>query len=136
MIKAILRLIGLLVLALALITAVLDIARSIADSTLVITPLGKDWFDLSVDSLNLAQAVVQRYLHPMVWDPFIQSILQLPRLGGICVSGPIASLAWEKAQKQLASKLWCMTHHALQTTSRQTVWNDNQITTGCANVCP
>ena len=78
MIKAVFRLLGLLILALALITAVLDIARSIADSALVITPLGKDWFDLSVDSLNLSQAIVQRYVHPYVWDPIIQSILQMP----------------------------------------------------------
>ena len=78
MIKAIFRLLGLLILALALITAVLDIARSIADSTMVITPLGKDWFDLSVNSLNQAQAAVQRYLHPVIWDPIIQTILQLP----------------------------------------------------------
>lgn len=78
MIKGTFRLLGLLTLALALITAVLDIARSIADSALITTPLGKDWFELSVSSLNLTQAIVQRYLHPMIWDPVIQTILQMP----------------------------------------------------------
>ena len=78
MIKAVFRFLGLLILALALITAVLDIARSIADSTVIMTPLGKDWYDLSVNSLNLAQATVQRYLHPLIWDPVVQGILQLP----------------------------------------------------------
>jgi len=78
MIKGTFRLLGLLLLALALITAVLDIARSIADSSVIMTPLGQDWFNFSVSSLNLTQAIVQRYLHPAVWDPVIQGMLQYP----------------------------------------------------------
>ena len=78
MIKIFFRILGLLTLALALITAVLDLTRSIADSAIVMTPLGQDWFNFSLSSLNLAQAIVQRYIHPAIWDPGIQSILQLP----------------------------------------------------------
>jgi hypothetical protein len=37
--------------------------------------LGKLWYDLSRSSLNLVQAVVQRYIHPFLWDPIIVSIL-------------------------------------------------------------
>jgi ABC-type Fe3+ transport system permease subunit len=37
--------------------------------------LGQLWFDLNRSSLNLAQAVVQRYIHPFLWDPIIVSIL-------------------------------------------------------------
>jgi hypothetical protein len=37
--------------------------------------LGQLWFDLSRSSLNLAQAVVQRYIHPFLWDPIIVTIL-------------------------------------------------------------
>lgn len=47
---------------------------------------GQAWFDLDVTSLNLVQAVIQRYLHPFLWDPIISSILQWPvwsLLGGI-----------------------------------------------------
>jgi hypothetical protein len=37
--------------------------------------LGQLWYDLNRSSLNLVQAVVQRYLHPFLWDPIIVSIL-------------------------------------------------------------
>ena len=37
--------------------------------------LGKLWYDLNRSSLNLVQAVVQRYIHPFLWDPIVVSIL-------------------------------------------------------------
>jgi hypothetical protein len=37
--------------------------------------LGQLWYDLSRSSLNLVQAVVQRYIHPFLWDPIIVTIL-------------------------------------------------------------
>ena len=37
--------------------------------------LGQLWFDFSRSSLNLVQAVTQRYIHPFLWDPIIVSIL-------------------------------------------------------------
>jgi len=37
--------------------------------------LGQLWYDLNRSSLNLVQAVVQRYIHPFLWDPVIVSIL-------------------------------------------------------------
>ena len=37
--------------------------------------LGQLWFDLNRSSLNLVQAVVQRYVHPYLWDPIIVTIL-------------------------------------------------------------
>ena len=37
--------------------------------------VGQLWFDLGRSSLNLVQAVVQRYIHPFLWDPIIVTIL-------------------------------------------------------------
>jgi hypothetical protein len=37
--------------------------------------LGQLWYELSRSSLNLVQAVTQRYIHPFLWDPIIVSIL-------------------------------------------------------------
>jgi hypothetical protein len=37
--------------------------------------LGQLWYDLNRSSLNLVQAVVQRYLHPYLWDPIIVTVL-------------------------------------------------------------
>lgn len=41
-------------------------------------PSGEFWFTVHVGSLNLAQAVVQRYIHPALWDPVIAGLLQWP----------------------------------------------------------
>jgi len=40
--------------------------------------LGEIWYGLDRDSLNLAQAAIQRHLLPVLWDPIITSILRLP----------------------------------------------------------
>ena len=37
--------------------------------------LGQLWYDLNRSSLNLVQAVTQRYIHPFLWDPIIVSVL-------------------------------------------------------------
>ena len=37
--------------------------------------LGQLWFALDRSSLNLVQAVVQRYIHPFLWDPIIVTAL-------------------------------------------------------------
>jgi uncharacterized membrane protein len=72
------RFLAVLSLAAAVIMAVVDATRSIADSDLVLTPLGTSWYSVSPETLNLAQAVVQRYLLPALWDPGIVTILTLP----------------------------------------------------------
>ncbi len=78
MLKPILRILALFALATSLITAVLDITRSIADSTLVMTPLGLDWFNISPTTLNASQDTIKNYVHPILWDPVIQTILLAP----------------------------------------------------------
>jgi hypothetical protein len=41
-------------------------------------PMGELWFSLSPSTLNGAQAFVQRYIDPDLWDGIIFSILRLP----------------------------------------------------------
>ncbi len=41
---------------------------------------GEIWFALSPDSLNLMQAVTQRYVSPSLWDPTIVAVLKLPAI--------------------------------------------------------
>lgn len=76
--RFLLRTISLLVLVLAVIAGVIDAIKSVAASRVELTPLGQIWFELSPDTLNLVQALVQRYLHPYIWDPVIQWILLQP----------------------------------------------------------
>lgn len=40
--------------------------------------LGELWYRLDAPSLNLAQAVIQRYLLPALWDPVIATVLTWP----------------------------------------------------------
>ncbi len=40
--------------------------------------LGEIWYALDVGSLNLVQAVIQRFLHPALWDPLIVWLLRWP----------------------------------------------------------
>lgn len=87
--KFLLRLLGYLVLALAFIAAVVDASKSVAAGKLALTPLGQAWFDLHSGSLNFIQALIQRYVAPVIWDPVIVSVLLLP---GWAVFGLIALL--------------------------------------------
>ncbi len=78
MIRFFFRFLSVVALAVAVILAVVDATRSIAASELVLTPLGTSWFAVSPESLNVAQALVQRYVFPVLWDPIIVTILTLP----------------------------------------------------------
>ena len=72
------RILGLFVLALALVFAVLDITRSITASEFVLTPLQDTWKSLSEPSLASAQVFVETWTHAFLWDPIFTTILKLP----------------------------------------------------------
>lgn len=78
MIRFIFRILGFWLFAGAFVALVLDGARSITSGDLIVTPMGSTWFALHPDSLNLAQAVIQRNVHPYMWDPVMISILAAP----------------------------------------------------------
>ena len=44
--------------------------------------LGQLWFSLSPETLNLSQAVIQRYVSPELWDPGIIWLLGQPATVG------------------------------------------------------
>nr|WP_321442589.1 hypothetical protein [uncultured Cohaesibacter sp.] len=69
---------GLWTCALALLALVLDGVRSIAANEVVMKSLGATWFEIDSASLNLAQATIQRNVHPLIWDPLVQWILMMP----------------------------------------------------------
>jgi len=72
------RLVGLALLAGAVVALGADGLRSLQQRALAPQALGELWFLLSPDSLNLLQAVVQRYLWPWLWDPAAVWLLRLP----------------------------------------------------------
>jgi len=62
----------------ALIAFVYDFISFAESGAYRVIPAGELWFNVHVASLNLIQAVIQRYVHPFLWDPIIATVLQWP----------------------------------------------------------
>ncbi|MGI9508997.1 MAG: hypothetical protein ACR2QJ_06580 [Geminicoccaceae bacterium] len=69
---------GMALLALALTAFLAELMMALNQGSYRVIPTGELWFRLHSYSLNLSQAVIQRYLHPGLWDPVIISLLQWP----------------------------------------------------------
>ena len=59
--------------------------------------LGDAWGKLNAPSLNLVQAIVQRYIHPAAWDPVLVTVLLLPVWLTLVVPGLLLCLPWPKS---------------------------------------
>lgn len=90
------RFLAMISLAVAVIMAVLDATRTIAASQLVTTPLGTSWIAVSPDTLNTAQQFVRVQIHPLLWDPVIAAVLNLP---GFAVFGILAFVLYAIRRK-------------------------------------
>jgi hypothetical protein len=71
-------LLGLLLLTMAIIALLYEIVMAASSGGYRPIAAGELWFTLHPYSLNLSQAVTQRYLLPSLWDPVIISMLQWP----------------------------------------------------------
>jgi hypothetical protein len=69
------RLIGWIIFLAGLAVLARDVFVSIDTGHWAPIALGQLWFDIDRSSLNLVQAVVQRYIHPFLWDPIIVTVL-------------------------------------------------------------
>lgn len=65
-------------LILALVVLARDVWTWIGGGPIRLMRLGELWFHLDSESLNLTQALTQRYLHPAVWDPGVVTVLLWP----------------------------------------------------------
>jgi hypothetical protein len=62
-----------------------------------IVPAGELWFKIDVGSLNLMQAVIQRYIWPTLWDPIIVTVLQWPPWSIFGAPGAVlVALFWKR----------------------------------------
>jgi len=55
-----------------------EVARWVATGSYKAISAGELWFAIDRGSLNLMQAVTQRYIAPWLWDPVVVAILKLP----------------------------------------------------------
>ena len=86
------RILGWILIACAVLVLGMEIVQYFQTGTYRVTVAGKLWFDLDRSSLNLTQAVLQRYVHPLVWDSGVAPLLQLPAWAVFGVPGIL--LAW------------------------------------------
>ncbi|MEQ1952084.1 hypothetical protein [Mesorhizobium sp. CN2-181] len=78
MIRFLFRLLSMVALSVAVIMAVLDAARSVAVSALVMTPLAVSWAAVSPEMPTRAQETVTASLGTLVWDLVVANVLALP----------------------------------------------------------
>jgi len=79
-VRWLLRISGALFLALALGLFLRDLADRPEGAPLVLSSLGEIWYAVDPGSLNLLQALVQRYLSPDLWDAVLVDVLLWPAL--------------------------------------------------------
>ncbi len=72
------RYLGALFLLVAGVALAYEIMMMASTGSYRMVPTGEFWFTIHVGSLNLVQAVTQRYIHPALWDPIIAGLLQWP----------------------------------------------------------
>ncbi|HEV2301963.1 MAG TPA: hypothetical protein VGR91_10385 [Stellaceae bacterium] len=62
--------------------------------------LGQLWFDVNRSSLNLVQAVVQRYISPVLWDPVIVGLLYCWAFAVLLILGAIFLSIFRRRQRR------------------------------------
>lgn len=82
-----LRVVGVALFLLGLAAAAYDVFHSVRIDRLDSASLGELWFAMHPGSLNVSQAVVQRYISPTLWDPYIQGLLIAPGWLVLCGFG-------------------------------------------------
>lgn len=78
MIRFLFRLLATIALAVAVIMAVLDVTRTIAGSTLVLTPLGSSLGAVWPQMIDGLRTFLIGRAHPLLWDPVATFILAQP----------------------------------------------------------
>lgn len=78
MIRFLVRLLGYGLVAAGFVALVVDGARSIANSTPMITPLAETLALLLRERYALIQPAVERNVHPLLWDPVLLWVMLAP----------------------------------------------------------
>jgi len=78
MLRFLFRLAAMIALSVAVIMAVLDATRSVAASTLVMTPLNSSWLAASPDTRAAFETFVRAKVNPVIWDGGFAWVLAQP----------------------------------------------------------
>jgi hypothetical protein len=83
----------------AVIALVHDATRALAAHAFVSTSLFEHWSKLAPASLAGAQSAVQRYTHPLLWDPVIRKLLLLPTWALFTALGALLAYAGRRRRR-------------------------------------
>lgn len=98
------RIIGWILLVLGILLLGNEILASLRAGEWAPQLLGQLWFDLSAESLNVTQAVVQRYLLPQLWDPVILELLLWPAWIILIIPGILLLVLFRKKDGKYAPR--------------------------------
>ena len=101
MFRLMFRIAGLAAIALAFALLVKDATRSIAGGELALTSLGLDAVTLFPAKFALLQPMLERNLHPLLWDPVALTLLRLPTWLGLGAFGALLFYALRPRQRRL-----------------------------------
>lgn len=87
MVRFLLRMLGYLSVAAGFVVLVLDGARSIANSALLFTRFGDTLALLLRERYASLQPMVERNIHPLLWDPVLLTLTKAPTALVACVFG-------------------------------------------------
>jgi hypothetical protein len=72
------RAVGFVLIAAGFVGIVIDGTRSIANGAVMFTPLGEVAFRVFGERYLLLQPAIERYIHPLLWDPVVLNLTLLP----------------------------------------------------------
>lgn len=78
MIKSLFRILAFLLLAAGFVAAIMDGARSLANSALDYERVGSTAARVLGERMSQLQPAVERNIHPLLWDPVLITLLLLP----------------------------------------------------------
>ena len=93
------RVIGWILVAAGLALLARDIIDSFDTGAPAFIAAGELWFNLHNGSLNLIQAVTQRYISPALWDPVLVTVLLWPAFLVVGVPGLILSWLFRRRSR-------------------------------------
>jgi hypothetical protein len=98
------RIVGWVLIALAIAAAGHEIISAFEANSYRSIAFGELWYMLDRGSLNLFQAVIQRYVWVFLWDGVIANILLLP--SWLVLGGPGILIAWLCRRRKIKREGW------------------------------
>lgn len=78
MLRLLFRFLGILAVAAAFASMIIDGTRSIAGGALFVTPFGQTVMSFFPSRFPELQPAVERHIHPLLWDPILLTLFLLP----------------------------------------------------------